>query len=289
MVAKRTINGAQLAFQRKLRGLNQLQLAEAAKVAVRTISRLEKGKVQNVRKVTIHRIARALDASPDTLFDAPTDGTVVSAARHQLNVSLDDATRNSLILVARRYGLKQRDIIAAAPLLFTILAEESLRERSAFADYAELRQGAMAGDYVDAETDSIAERDIFGRRLRLDTDTRDQGNPFASFLTKRLRHVEGKRSVAVSWFVDEPSYSVASEQAEDLVGSDPAVIALVMDGRVALHEMPPETARGSRDERADWVLKKEKERIDSLAALSLEDISFDGVEMRLVREDEFEL
>ena len=124
---------------RKLRdrlSLSQEGLAKRAdNLNKQTIYRLEKRR-SPVRKGTLGRLAQALGVDPEVLTGEkpiPSDASQPSAsedeASYQLNVRVDAAVRNAFELVARRYKISVPKIAQLAPLLFVIIAEQSLKHR----------------------------------------------------------------------------------------------------------------------------------------------------------------
>ena len=295
MAKSRIINAEQLKLQRNRSHFTQERLAEISKVSAKTINRIECGRTKKVRAHTLNSLAVALGVGCEILLETPTGDPRRRATKHQFNVSLDNATRNALTLVARRYGLKQRDIVAAAPLLLTILAEQSLLERWEFVERADQRPQLKADEYLAAEVDSIEEKDIFGRKLGLNEDNIETDNPFALFLTRRLEEVKRKDAKEypkeypnVRWYVSDPSYEVARDKAEYIAGQDQILVNLIINGMVPLHEMPVETRKGPQDERAKWIREKANEIRAAQRAISPEDLNFDSLEFSdLVIEEDF--
>jgi transcriptional regulator with XRE-family HTH domain len=60
--------GFKIQFLRKQRGMSQNELAERADMSYTTISHLESTSVYGVSIIALHRIAKALDVSPDQLL-----------------------------------------------------------------------------------------------------------------------------------------------------------------------------------------------------------------------------
>ena len=119
----------------KFRNLTQAQLAEKAKINPQTIWPIEHGSHKSTRPRTIEQIAKALGVEQAVLTgEAPMPEVQgeknQERVKSQLNVRVNTAARNALILVARRYGVARSDIVELAPFLFCWAAEESLRQRS---------------------------------------------------------------------------------------------------------------------------------------------------------------
>ena len=60
--------GFKVQFLRKKTGMSQFELAEKADMSYTTISHLESTSVYGVSIIALHRIAKALDVSPDQLL-----------------------------------------------------------------------------------------------------------------------------------------------------------------------------------------------------------------------------
>src|SRR5215469_7903967 len=198
------LDGKMLAEVRRKKGWTQVELSDATKpkVNVSTISRIERGKPTRVRANTVRALAKALDVQPDNL--CPT----AEAERNVMKIRMETAARNALTLVALRYRISRESIIEAAPLLFFIAAEQSLKERQK--RIADVRSSADAlfdlyrgiphlppewpvdEGAVSSEERSIKARDLFGGKVlddaqqfmsELDADFDEaEQNPFVKFL-----------------------------------------------------------------------------------------------------------
>jgi hypothetical protein len=210
----------------------------------------------------------------------------------QMNLSVDTACRNALSLVARRYGVTRQQIVEAAPLLFYIVAEQSLRQRrkclAALRDAVDAVFAAAPShlppywpvdeEALEAEQESIDARDLFGRRVgetvgEPETEAWDfaQENPFAAFLTAALTTINAAAE-SVSWADHwEPSYRICAEEAEALVGKDEEAVDAILSGAAALHEMPSEMRKSAPAERAEWA-RSESKRFASSTTLTLEEL-----------------
>lgn len=198
---------------RKGTGLSQQGLAERADVDKKTVARIEGGKGGEARQETVRRLAKALGVEPKVLAaEYSTEPEVVGYlgvrvyVRHETMLAYD--------LVEDRYGVDIWEIIDAAPLLFTLLAEMSLADRRRRLD--EMLEAwdayqktvpdhidfARVGDCEEgraAEEVSINGRDLFGTRI-LEEDqlwsmyvpngSYDQDrNPFSDFLIKLAKEL----------------------------------------------------------------------------------------------------
>lgn len=184
--------GERLKQIRDLHRLSRKRLAEKARgVSERTITRLETGEISSPRQGTIDRLARALEAleiDPRMLTgERPIPHEQLRRPGvppvSQFNVRVNAAIRNAYELAARRYGVSTTKIAQLAPLLFVIVAEESLkyrREKLAELEFVLDRRDELESelsylptpfsaanpyDLLSAEERSIERRDLFGKRL----------------------------------------------------------------------------------------------------------------------------
>lgn len=202
---------------RDKRGLSQQGLAEraaqikGASVSKRTIARIESGEIASakVRPHTVESLAKALEVAPEALGKpvSETDTAKMQERGYRrLSVWLSEDVRRNYRWTTHHYDVSVRDLIDAAPWMFTLLAEMSLSDRrrrleaanAAFEDAmrrlpAHLSHGAVGcGDFDHAyedEKNSLAHRDVFGR-IVLETDhgadrfDPSATNPFVEFLRK---------------------------------------------------------------------------------------------------------
>lgn len=183
---------------------------------------------------------------------------------------LDTACRNALALVARRYGVTRQQIVEIAPLLFALVAEQSLCERRKWLDayrgdaapshlLRSLRGPFDEDDQnvLNAEDRSIDKRDLFAARVGGWDENHHKNNPFARFLTERLSKTSLSKGIAVTWDEGEaPRYAICIEELVDLLGKDKDACELVLSGKVALAEMPGDTRKATSKARASWVKEK---------------------------------
>ena len=268
------LDGKALTEARRKKGWTQVELSEVTKpkVDVSTISRIERGKPTRVRANTLRALAKALDVQPENLCPA------AEAERDVMKIRMETAARNALTLVALRYQISRESIIEAAPLLFFIAAEQSLKERQK--RIADVRASADAlfdlyrgiphlppewpvdEGAVSSEERSIKARDLFGRKVlddaqqfmsELDADFDEaEQNPFVAFLRDSLSKVSDSNEAVASvrwspglW----PSYDICAEEAGIIVGNDAKAAHAILCGAAALHEMP----KSAPQQRAEWA------------------------------------
>ncbi len=209
----------------------------------------------------------------------------------QLNVRVSPEARNALALVAERYGIRPTDIIEIAPLLFHLVASESLAERAArlaalrtarssikalhgqFAHLTESLVNDWQGEEIDdLEARSIARLDIRGSSIDGDDpriDPRRQGydeeehNPFVTHLRERLAAVrpEGSRDTVEGWGAwHGPRYAICHAEALAFFGGDEDAADDPVDGHYPISDMPKDLrASGQPGDRVAWAREKSKE------------------------------
>jgi hypothetical protein len=180
-----------------------------------------------------------------------------------------------MYLVNERYNVTYSEIVELAPFLFCWAAEASLRRRrdylrqvEAACDNARTLQGKIlhmtAPDFTEseeriaAERKSIDSKDLFG--LSSDEyfngdDWRD--NPFATFLYSLTKDMGDDVAFEGYCFRDFPEYRVCAKEALLFTDGDSDLAEHVLQGHVALNEMPKEIREiGKFKEQADWVRSK---------------------------------
>ena len=193
------INSETLKKLRNKNGFSQQTLADESGVAKKTIARIESGKEKGEpRGGTVKLLAKALNIKPEVLAEAPESETVREQELQKyglrpIKLVLDGETILAYGLVAEQYGVETREIIKAAPLLFTLLAEQSLAARRRRLEQAEEALGAFPEHLIprswsalDAERASIGQRDIFTRHIDdheiSESYYEEERNPFSDFL-----------------------------------------------------------------------------------------------------------
>lgn len=288
------INPERLRRLREERKLSRAKLSERAKVAQRTIQRLEDDSEasETPRKLTLERLAGALRVEEGVLtgelpFPDPDEPAIPELDGVQIGAKINPMTRLAYDFIKRRYGVSATEIIDMAPLLFVLLAEGSLAQRrkrvqEAYKATAHLERirGSMAdmqgiiesiGDSIDSEEASIRETDLFGEGLLSDSknswiadpfDPYDT-NPFADYL-RGLADALDKPSVVFCFPTDLlgspprfPRYSICDGKLNAIAnGSDMARSALT-SGAVRLDDIPEELIPEGADEaRAEWLADK---------------------------------
>jgi transcriptional regulator with XRE-family HTH domain len=270
MTISHNINPDRLRFWLNKCRLSQKELAAKIGTDVGTVSRWKTGKTRKIRSNKLAKLCEVLGVTQTELCaDGPLSEAGDAAPRGQVTMMLDTACRNALALVARRYGVTRQQIVEVAPLLFAIMAEQSLAERrnrlDGYHDAAPSHlRGSLRGPYdeddnelLDAEERSIRQRDLFASHVVDRDENHHKSNPFAVFLSKRLSETDLKKGNGVTWEEDEaPRYQIGIEELIDLLGKDEDACKLVLSGEVALAEMPGDTRKATPEVRASWVKEK---------------------------------
>lgn len=305
------INAAILKRRRDELGMSLADVAERSNINIATIHRIERGKTARTNQRTVAQLAKALKVEPHELTAAKADADAESNddllySRSQLNVRVSHEARNALSLVGLRYGMRPSDIIEFAPLLFYVVAEESLKARAAnLKALAEARSqiGAlsdqfphiterMTHDWPGEDLEMLEDRSIRARDLRgtiIDEDNSGsdprpiqyedgEHNPLLDHLRRRLAAVQSPDEPGAeleSWYEGwTPRYLICKQQARDFFGGDEEAADDVLNGMVGLHELPREM-RGAGQEavRSAWIKERVKEQgatqVDLLDGLDL--------------------
>jgi transcriptional regulator with XRE-family HTH domain len=262
---------------RKAKGFTLEQLAERARIDKQTVWRLEKGDHTTVRESTLQKLARALSVEPpvltgETALPETEEDEGYPSDLSKLKFPISTSAYNAIYLASERYRITHQDILELAPFLFCWAAEASLRQRR-----ERLKQAQHAyenarnveremrhfrpSDSTDseekfaAESESIASPDLFG--ILLDNagfgpplHDEHTDNPFAIFLNGLAEEIGGQATFDGYGAFDYPFYRVCVEDAERLVGGDAELTEAILEGHVALAEMPKGIVGQYR---AQWV------------------------------------
>ncbi|MBC7153249.1 MAG: helix-turn-helix transcriptional regulator [Rhodobacteraceae bacterium] len=288
--------------------ISQKELAADIGIDVGTLSRWKRldkppGRLRG------DKLAKLCDALGTTPTELCSDGPLPEApkgddATHkgQVTMVLDTACRNSLALVARRYGVTRQQIVEVAPLLFAVMAEQSIAERreqlQKFSDALgniensappHLRNSLRSPwdsddqEILEAEKRSIDARDLFASHVGTWDANHSKDNPFARFLRKKLIETGLPNGKTVTWGGDDsPRYMLGAEELVEFFGRDTGAWLPVLNGDVALAEMPREIRKATPERRASWVKEKSAlnaKEIDA-AAEELRNMDFKSIDWR---------
>lgn len=288
-----------LKSQREKARISMAELAARSGINKTTIARIERGEIRRNRSHTIKQLCKVLKLEPDQLaglvpMEEPEAQNILERRKTQLNARVSNNCRNTLALVAKRYGVGAAQILEFAPLLFHLVASESLRERaerlsemgrareavetlaSKFPHLSSHLYDVTADDIYAREERSIQKKDILAQRLEegdplaephpWDYDGAEQ-NPFIDFLRRRLT---GARPVTEptdeiygwsGWF--SPGYEICRTEALQYFGGDEEAADALIRGSFAITDIP----KDMRDDpvgRTAWARTTAEQVSDSL-------------------------
>lgn len=298
-----TINPEKLIFLRKEAGLTAEALADVAHVGRATITRIENGKAGAARTETVKRLASTLKCQPADLFTPPEPDQARSLFndRAPLDLSISTAAQNALELVAMRYNETRETILELAPLLFDIVARESLRERSGRLAELGARRDAVgemgrhfshlggrflhdwqAEEVEVQEETSIRKRDLRASYVLESTKIEDAfvpldydeecDNPFVDHLKRRMEEVRQDGDDAPSldvWPVwRSPSYDVGSAEALIVAQGDEELARAILTGAIQLSKLPKHLRGAEAEEaRMAWMRQQKAQHDAKLTEL----------------------
>ena len=298
-----TINPEKLIFLRKEAGLTAEALADVAHVGRATITRIENGKAGATRTETVKRLASTLKCQPADLFKPPEPDQARSLFndRAPLDLSISTAAQNALELVAMRYNETRETILELAPLLFDIVARESLRERSGRLAELGARRDAVgemgrhfshlggrflhdwqAEEVEVQEETSIRKRDLRASYVLESTKIEDAfvpldydeecDNPFVDHLKRRMEEVRQDGDDAPSldvWPVwRSPSYDVGSAEALIVAQGDEELARAILTGAIQLSKLPKHLRGAEAEEaRMAWMRQQKAQHDAKLTEL----------------------
>lgn len=283
---EKTINPEALKKARKDRGLTQMQLAEKCGFSKESVSRWERGEIDNVRSRSREKLTKALGVDWEQLTRAPVDEDESEqlSTKVTLNVRIGGNARNALTLVCLRYGLNVADVIELAPLLFLVIAEKSLvhrreklqeiRKRHREDDgedreaaphlNTEFTRGWIVESALVSEGDSISKRDIFGKHIELENYNGEDGedlNPFLNYLRKFKEGIPDKLVTLDNWW-DDISYTIAEDTLREVTGLEGKIdpeknaLALILNGNIDLREVLTSKKNLSPEDFQNWLQKQ---------------------------------
>lgn len=235
-----TINPQALKAARVRRGMNQQQLADAIGCTKDTVSRWERGKSSKIRSHLRKPLCRELRVEWEKLTGS-TDQPKEILDDTTAKVSIGRAARASLQLVAERFNVRPREVVDLAPLLFLILAEQSLleRERRLQEIYAAMQKAdeqllancAHLGGIITArspsvdnqlyeEQESLSKRDVFGRAIKYEFWEEGHEGPFVHFIRDLTKDLPKGAVTDVDSFDGDmiESYRIADDTLQECTG-----------------------------------------------------------------------
>lgn len=296
------INAQKLIALRKSANLTADALAEAAGIGRATITRIENGHTSSSSSNTVKKLADVLRCRPDDLAKPPeADDSGVLRRRQATNVDMSVESQNALWLVARRYGESAETILELAPLLFDIVARESLIERrrsvaelsshriimEAMANRFPHMGGRFTYDcevdgYISREETSIRRDDLRGDFVHIhgtlidsfypDDFDEECDNPFVVHIRERCQRVanegyEDANLEAISRW-GGPVYELGRNEAKALAGEDEDLANALIQGHVPLAKMPKELLKADRvSDRQEWIRQRAAETASKASVL----------------------
>lgn len=266
------------------RRLSRRELSSLASVSEKQLQRLESPDrpAGAVRAATVARLATALGVEAEQLTgEAPTQH---DAKPSRMTASMLPGVRLSYDLVERRYGFTASQLVNAAPLFFTLLAEGCLAwRRIVVAEVREMesRLREVGGPrhqrycYYARELESgseeeelaITRKDLFNEPLEEDYDQPDaldelRRNPFADYLAKLVDElgvqaqieIDPSQHGRVASLPCVPGYRVCGEDLSGVARLDSDAAYALQVGDARLSEIPDELAGADKhDERLEWL------------------------------------
>ncbi len=306
-------------------GMTQAQLGERAKVAARTIQRIETSEGQyQCRQHQAESIAKALGTTPAVLAGGKRSveeqrALLTKAGLKPLRMLVREDYFFYLGMIELTYGVQWNDVIELAPLLFAIVAEKSLAERLAAAKEMETALNALTapkghpqltfmnvtGKFEDAlasELESIAAKDIFATKVSEFADEVGEiafnRNPFTETVKRMVADSKSDVLEIASMYNVEREWPLGIEinaftaQLETLTGGDPTAIdALIGPEARPVTDIPKELLTDDRrDDRIRWLNDQvsigRREALEQQAAQLAALLSRTGAELNEVRGNE---
>lgn len=288
------INPQKLIALRKSRNLTAEALAFEAKIGRATITRIENGHTSSSSSNTVKKLAEVLCCRPEELFSPP-ETVNVGPLRQRWAASFEMSPncQNALWLIARRYKERAETILELAPLLFDLIARESMIERRRNLDELRGHRQALeamanrfphlgerfttdwdADQYIANEESSIRQEDLRGDLVHRDhpdvfgfyPDEFDEesDNPFVVHLRNRCKRVanegyeDAQLDVISRW--GGPVYQLGIEEAKAVVGGDEELALALVQGDVLISKIPKELGKADRlADRQEWLRQKAAE------------------------------
>ena len=280
---------------RKRSGLpSQKALAEASKVGVATIKRIEASEeAYEARSLVAERLAHALGVQVESLSgELPEDRKGERILRYlgyrQMKPLLDSDTALSYDMIEHLYGVPADRQIALAPLLFALMAEGSLawrQEQIAAVDEAAEKLSSLqrsarhlsfvangdidTGSYL--EHQSIAKRDLFGDHIYEDSYQKgydpNETNPFADYLRSFGEWLKSDAERVLQIEIDSdiidglPRYRIEEDLTQKMAGDDRLALYAMSRGHARMKDIPEDLLGEDRKEdRIAWMVSRIPER-----------------------------
>lgn len=282
------VNRTALWVVRDQKGMTRLELSEKSGISISQITRLESGSGKPPRAKTLAKLSKALGVEPEQLTGEapPESGYEAMSPKQQANFRIASSARNALGLVGMRYRVSPADIIEAAPLLFHLFAEGSLKARRDRLRLAEEKFALAEGEAVNfphlpkigfirrnqtedilaIEERSISDGDLFGESISKELEKADIGdgheaydaatdNPLVSFLRQQTGEWGVEADVQDWGAYSGPRFTICEKEALEFVGGDESAANAILIGSAPLTEMPDNLRKPNADpaKRAEWA------------------------------------
>lgn len=286
---------------RTTNGLTAQQLANKVRMDLRSIQRLESSKSsqKTTHEATVIKISKALGVECGVLTgELPIPKMERNPQKignkRQLSAYIDQQSYNAFSLASSHYGVNVSDIVEMAPLFFTLLAEGSLEFRrqkireldERIASVREMADGHLSfavphraeNGSVD-EHDSIAEGDIFGKKVSEDAwdlgYQQESENPFIQYLINFASKLDANSIVSIdenAYGSDFPEvgYRVCFDRAKLIADGDDELAEAIAEGWIDLGALPKEMRKpDTKKQRVQWLkgqLEEHKKKMDEFLA-----------------------
>ncbi|MET4129928.1 helix-turn-helix transcriptional regulator [Roseovarius sp. MBR-6] len=276
-----TINSETLVKLRRRSGFSQQDLADRAKISKRTIARLEAGEAETGNRVhTIRNLARALKVDAEVLSAPPSDDDIneLGGGMQRVMTFVTSGTSLDFQMIQDRYGVSVDELVAAAPWMFTLLAEMSMLDRreklsAARSNLTRLREGMAShlgkdGDpfgevsaRLDAEEASVVADDVLGKMLRdVEEWPEVEDHPFTAFLAEQAEKLKSPTvdaaELETQLLEPLPVWRIHLAWLNDLSGGDPVAAYALHSGLVRVSDIPNELREDARTAERVAFLRK---------------------------------
>lgn len=277
------LNPDSLRYYRKKVGYHsQAKLAEKLGCRLDQVNRWETGRTKKPRP---HLLAKLIDVlgvdwgkltSPPPKEDGKSSPDLHTV---QLNRRVQASTRTALEAVSKIYGVRWTDILELAPLLFMILAQQSLSAREKATKEADelldkaahlankalpYLPGAYRGDHTEYELlmeewASIKRRDVF---QMYENEDGEETSPFVNHLQGLIDELFSiEIEISPRWY-RAPDYEMPKEVIKELIGingkdeDDASILELIQQGLLDLQEILTKKTELTVDCYEDWLKAK---------------------------------
>lgn len=285
---KQTIVGINLKYlrlERRYKSHKALSIAMTANsgelvVTKDTIQRIESFKTKNPDRATINKFVKFFGIDEAEFinqdltktkhpFDEVSEKIAPLGIKRSVCFAKTDIQLN-YDLVEKQYGVNRQWLFNMAPLMFTILAEMSLKWRmqniehvqksiiDAAPDYLNLEP--LANEYeLQEEMDSILSKDVFANKFDIggiSSMFKSPYNPFALYLSKISASFDVEVSDSTETAVsggEFPSYTVLQSIFDEICAHDELAELSLKEGHVKIADIPSDI---SQEERINFLKSK---------------------------------